>query len=60
MAATASPGNQVQTLLTGKKVTLTGNATAGLEINGTSNIIFTDIAASNGVIHLINQVLTAP
>jgi uncharacterized surface protein with fasciclin (FAS1) repeats len=29
----------------------------GVKINGKSNVIITDIAATNGVIHVIDQVL---
>jgi uncharacterized surface protein with fasciclin (FAS1) repeats len=50
------PGNQAETLLTGKKVTLTLSGQT-LKVNA-SAVTYTDIQAKNGVIHLIDTVLT--
>src|SRR5437660_381857 len=42
----------------GERVTFTKTA-GGLQVNG-SNIVIADVAASNGVIHAIDTVLTPP
>lgn len=58
-AATANTaGVQLETLVPGQTVTVTNDAT-GLKINGIL-VVETDIPASNGVIHPIGTVLSAP
>lgn len=55
VAQQASPNNEVPTLLTDKKLTLT-LAGQSLKINN-STVTYADIQAKNGVIHLIDTVL---
>merc|ERR1712194_530943 len=51
---------QISTLLEGAKVTVDlNNNNGGVKING-SNVITADVLASNGVIHIIDQVLVPP
>jgi len=47
---------QVATTLNGSDITVTINN--GVFINGTSQVIVADIAASNGVVHVVNEVLS--
>lgn len=56
--ANNAAGVQLETLVPGQTVTVTNDAT-GLRINGIM-IVETDIPASNGVIHAIGTVLSAP
>ena len=55
VAGMAPPGNKVPTLLSGKSVTLTTTAN-GLAVDG-ANVIYTDIKAKNGIVHLLDAVL---
>lgn len=55
VAKMAPPNNQVATLLSGKKVTLT-LAGSTLKVDMAS-VLYTDIRAKNGVAHLIDSVL---
>ena len=48
---------QVATTLNGSDITV--NINNGVFINGTSQVIVADIAASNGVVHVVNEVLTS-
>jgi len=48
---------QVATTLNGSDITVTINN--GVFINGTSQVIVADIAASNGVVHVVNEVLSS-
>jgi uncharacterized surface protein with fasciclin (FAS1) repeats len=56
-SAAAAAGSA--TTVEGENVTFTSTPGGGLEVNG-SNIVTADIAASNGVIHAIDTVLTPP
>ncbi|MDB4990654.1 MAG: hypothetical protein JWN04_5832 [Myxococcaceae bacterium] len=47
----------VPTLLTGKSVTV--NLTGGVKIND-ANVVIADVVTTNGIIHAIDKVLTAP
>lgn len=53
--STALTDGQVATTLNGSDITVTINN--GVFINGTSQVIVADIAASNGVVHVVNEVL---
>ncbi len=55
VAGMAPPGNRVPTLLPGKSVTLTKSGD-GLKVDD-ANVIYTDIKAKNGVVHLLDAVL---
>jgi len=57
-ATKPSPGNQVDTLNTGKKITLTV-VNGGLRVNDVPVTSF-NIRATNGVVHVIGTVLTPP
>ena len=59
LAASLTEGQQVQTLLPGKKFTigLTGGAKITDLDSRVTNITATDIEASNGVIHVVDRVL---
>ena len=46
---------QTVTMANGSDITVTINS--GVFINGTSQVIVADIAASNGVVHVVNEVL---
>lgn len=46
------------TTLAGKDITI--DATSGVKLNGTATVVTADIAATNGVIHAIDTVLTVP
>jgi hypothetical protein len=46
------------TTLAGKDITI--DATAGVKLNGAATVVTADIAATNGVIHTIDTVLTVP
>ena len=46
------------TTLNGQKVSI--NTASGVVLNGSSNVVKTDILASNGVIHVIDTVLLPP
>jgi uncharacterized surface protein with fasciclin (FAS1) repeats len=48
---------QVATTLNGSDITV--NINNGVFINGTSQVIVADIAASNGVVHVVDEVLTS-
>jgi uncharacterized surface protein with fasciclin (FAS1) repeats len=48
---------QIATMYNGADITVTINN--GVFINGTSQVIVADIAASNGVVHVVNEVLTS-
>jgi len=47
---------QIATTLNGSDITVTINN--GVFINGTSQVIVADVAASNGVVHVVNEVLS--
>jgi len=47
---------QIATTLNGSDITVTINN--GVFINGTSQVIVADLAASNGVVHVVNEVLS--
>jgi transforming growth factor-beta-induced protein len=59
VAAAVSPANQVATLQSPDKLTLTPGVGAGnlLTINGNTNVTAVDISATNGIIHQIDKVL---
>jgi transforming growth factor-beta-induced protein len=57
-AADISTGSSSATTLNGKIYLSKG--TAGVFINGTTQVTATDIAASNGVVHVINRTLIPP
>jgi uncharacterized surface protein with fasciclin (FAS1) repeats len=46
------------TTLAGKDITI--DATAGVKLNGAATVVTADIAATNGVVHAIDTVLTVP
>ena len=47
---------QIATTLNGSDITVTINN--GVFINGTSQVIVADVVASNGVVHVVNEVLS--
>jgi transforming growth factor-beta-induced protein len=55
----AAPGNSEITAV-GGKFYLSNRGSAGVFINGRTQITQTDISASNGVVHLINRTLVPP
>ena len=58
VASTALTDGQTATALNGDSVTFTVNA-AGVQVND-ANVVTADVAASNGVIHVIDKVLMPP
>merc|ERR1719491_13024 len=54
-----SNGQRIATLFDGAKVTVNLRRNGGVQIND-SNVITADVQASNGVIHVIDQVLVPP
>ena len=42
----------------GSNITITTDG--GVKLNGSSNVVATDVAASNGVIHVIDAVILPP
>jgi transforming growth factor-beta-induced protein len=49
----------VQTLLTGKTIDVTASG-MGVMLNGTSSVTTADVKATNGVVHIIDEVLLPP
>ncbi len=58
VASTALSDGQTATALNGDDVTFTVNA-AGVQVND-ANVVTADVAASNGIIHVIDKVLMPP
>lgn len=60
--ASAVTAGYVPTLSTafGKNVSLQVSTTGGVKLNNTVNVIATDVVATNGIIHVIDQVLLPP
>lgn len=56
----AAPGNSEITTVGGGKFYLSNRGSAGVFINGRTQVTQTDINASNGVVHVINRTLTPP
>jgi transforming growth factor-beta-induced protein len=56
----AAPGNSEITTVGGGKFYLSNRGSAGVFINGRTQVTQTDIVASNGVVHVINRTLTPP
>jgi uncharacterized surface protein with fasciclin (FAS1) repeats len=57
MAADVKPGNA--TTVEGDPIAITV-ASGKVQLNGSTNVVATDVAASNGVIHVIDSVLLPP
>ena len=58
VASTALTDGQTATALNGDNITFTVNA-AGVQVND-ANVVTADVAASNGIIHVIDKVLMPP